>query len=210
VGRIEAGTLEPRVDTLERLLHAAGRELESAARSGDGVDRSEIREFLELTPMARLLSGLGQPGFDPGRMVSIVARQRVNFVLIGGLAARLHGLPSAVRELELCYSRAGDNAGRLGAALRELGARAVEAELRAGGSFSFKTSAGAVRCVTALRGVGSFAELLAGAEPIQVGPNKVMVASVDDLIANCRADGVPPDDLAALRDELETSSERMT
>ena len=54
VARIETGALEPRIDTLERLLHAAGRELESAARAGQAVDRTQIRELLRLTPTARL------------------------------------------------------------------------------------------------------------------------------------------------------------
>jgi transcriptional regulator with XRE-family HTH domain len=54
VGRIEAGLMTPRVDTLENLLRAAGKELTVSPRPGIGVDRSQIRELLQLTPRHRL------------------------------------------------------------------------------------------------------------------------------------------------------------
>jgi hypothetical protein len=54
VGRIEAGLITPRVDTLEKLLRAAGQELSVSPRPGRGVDRSQIRELLRLTPRQRL------------------------------------------------------------------------------------------------------------------------------------------------------------
>ena len=66
VGRIETGQITPRVDTLEKLLRAAGRELNVGARPGIGVDRSQIRELLRLTPgqcldlAARDAAGLGR------------------------------------------------------------------------------------------------------------------------------------------------------
>jgi hypothetical protein len=54
VGRIETGAIEPRIDTLLRLLHASGHDLELGARLGEGVDRAQIRERLALTPRQRL------------------------------------------------------------------------------------------------------------------------------------------------------------
>jgi transcriptional regulator with XRE-family HTH domain len=54
VGRIESGALHPRTDTLMRLLHASGHELELGPRLGEGVDRGQIRERLVLTPRQRL------------------------------------------------------------------------------------------------------------------------------------------------------------
>ncbi len=54
VGRIEAAQITPRVDTLEKLLRATGHELNVGARPGIGVDRSQIRELLRLTPGQRL------------------------------------------------------------------------------------------------------------------------------------------------------------
>jgi transcriptional regulator with XRE-family HTH domain len=54
VGRIETGAIEPRIDTLLRLLHASGHDLELGRRLGEGVDRGQIRERLALTPLQRL------------------------------------------------------------------------------------------------------------------------------------------------------------
>lgn len=54
VGRIEAGLIRPRMDTMERLLRAAGQELAVTVRPGAGVDRSQMRELLRLTPRQRL------------------------------------------------------------------------------------------------------------------------------------------------------------
>src|SRR5882672_2241103 len=54
VGRIESGAIEPRIDTLLKLLHASGHDLELGRRLGDGVDRAQIRERLARTPRQRL------------------------------------------------------------------------------------------------------------------------------------------------------------
>jgi transcriptional regulator with XRE-family HTH domain len=54
VGRIESGTMHPRTDTLVRLLHASGYELELGPRLGVGIDRGQIRERLALSPRQRL------------------------------------------------------------------------------------------------------------------------------------------------------------
>ncbi len=54
VARIEAGTLIPRVDTLDRLLRAVGHTLGVEPRLGNGVDRSQMAELLRLTPAERL------------------------------------------------------------------------------------------------------------------------------------------------------------
>lgn len=53
VARIELGLLSPRTDTLERLVRAAGRTLATEAAVGTGVDRSQMRELLRLTPTER-------------------------------------------------------------------------------------------------------------------------------------------------------------
>jgi len=54
VGRIEAALINPRVDTLERLLRATGHELSADPRPGAGIDRGQIRALLRLTPAQRL------------------------------------------------------------------------------------------------------------------------------------------------------------
>jgi len=54
VARVETGAMTPRVDTLERLLRACGERLVAVAARDAGVDRTQIRELLGLTPAQRL------------------------------------------------------------------------------------------------------------------------------------------------------------
>ena len=73
VARIEAGSVSPRTDTLERLLIAAGSSLEGTPRLGIGVDRSLIRETLASTPEQRLISA-GAAGRNLAALLEGVAR----------------------------------------------------------------------------------------------------------------------------------------
>ena len=54
IARIEAGVADPRLRTLELLLAACGYSLQSAVRPGTGVDRSQLRALLGLSPRERL------------------------------------------------------------------------------------------------------------------------------------------------------------
>jgi predicted transcriptional regulator len=54
IARMESGKLKPRIDTLTRLIEACGMELQVSPRRGDGIDRSSIRQILELSPTERL------------------------------------------------------------------------------------------------------------------------------------------------------------
>jgi len=54
VARIEKGEIDPRSNTVARLLRACGYELEAVPLSGVGIDRSAIRELLKLSPAERV------------------------------------------------------------------------------------------------------------------------------------------------------------
>ena len=54
LARIEAGRVNPRVDTMARLLRECGMSLEPLPRAGVGIDRTTIRRMLALTPRERL------------------------------------------------------------------------------------------------------------------------------------------------------------
>jgi predicted transcriptional regulator len=56
VGRIESGSTDPRASTLSRLLRACGFELEAEPRLGLGVDRTQIRDRLAMSPRERIES----------------------------------------------------------------------------------------------------------------------------------------------------------
>ena len=60
---------------------------------------------------------------DPERLIKVLAKHRVDFVLIGALAARLQGFPRLTADADITPARDRDNLSRLAAALRELNAR---------------------------------------------------------------------------------------
>jgi predicted transcriptional regulator len=53
IARIETGEIDPRTNTVSRLLRACGYDLEAVPLSGIGVDRTAIRELLRLSPAER-------------------------------------------------------------------------------------------------------------------------------------------------------------
>ena len=54
VARIEAGQSDPHLSLFSRLLSSCGQELEAMPQLGVGVDRSQLRANLRLTPSQRL------------------------------------------------------------------------------------------------------------------------------------------------------------
>jgi hypothetical protein len=63
------------------------------------------------------------PRFQPEEILRTLERYRVRYVLIGGVAATLHGSPLPTRDADLCPSREDENLDRLAAALRDMGSR---------------------------------------------------------------------------------------
>lgn len=155
--------------------------------------------------------------FAPLEMLRTLDRHGVAFVLIGGVAARVHGSPSVTTDVDVCYDRRGDNLERLAEALHELGAklRGVDEDvpflldartLAAGSNFTFITVAGALDVLGEPAGTRGYDELVANAERIDLGGLEVLVADLDDLIRMKLAAGRPKDRieveiLGALREE---------
>ncbi len=59
---------------------------------------------------------------DPERIVRVLAKHGVDYVLIGALAARLQGFPRLTADADITPARDPENLERLAAALRELDA----------------------------------------------------------------------------------------
>ena len=55
VAAIESGKQDPRFRTLERLVRASGQQLDLLPGAGDGVDRTQFRATLRLSPAGRLV-----------------------------------------------------------------------------------------------------------------------------------------------------------
>ena len=63
------------------------------------------------------------PEFHPKEILRVLARNEVAFVVIGGLAATLHGSEYVTFDIDITPERTEDNLARLSAALREIHAR---------------------------------------------------------------------------------------
>lgn len=61
--------------------------------------------------------------FDPERVLQVLARHQVRFVLVGGVAAVAHGSPLPTTDTDITPQRSEANLERLAAALRELDSR---------------------------------------------------------------------------------------
>ena len=59
ISRIERGLISPTFDTLRPLIEAAGMEVQLAERAGVGVDRSQLRERLSMSPAERFAAAVG-------------------------------------------------------------------------------------------------------------------------------------------------------
>jgi len=54
IAAIESGHRDPRFRTLMALIEGCGHEIAAIPRTGDGIDRSQVRQMLRLTPEQRL------------------------------------------------------------------------------------------------------------------------------------------------------------
>lgn len=159
--------------------------------------------------------------FQPDIILRSLLDHGVQFVLVGGLAAQAHGSPSLTADLDICYARDGENLTRLSASLSELAAvrRGLPSDaprmppldartLRAGGLFTLTTTAGDFDLLATPDPGFDYERLSASAVSSTVAGHRIMVASLDDLIAMKRAAGRPKDRieleiLGALREELD-------
>lgn len=146
------------------------------------------------------------PGpFDPLSIIRALAEHRVRYVLVGGVAARLHGSPTLTEDVDVTPERSADNLRRLAAALAELRARLSVPGVERGlaipldqHTFSspvmtFTTVAGHVDVVLEPSGVGGFERLRTRAIDFEVFGIRMQVAALDDIIASKTASGRPKD-----------------
>ncbi len=157
--------------------------------------------------------------FQPDEVLRLLDRHRVRYVLIGGLAAILHGSPSVTRDIDVCHARHRENLLRLVEALREVnaGLRGAPAglpfkldaqTLAEGDSFTFTTDVGSLDILATPAGTGGYEDLVRTAETVSAFSVEFAVASLEDLIRMKRAADGPKDRieleiLGALRAEID-------
>jgi hypothetical protein len=159
------------------------------------------------------------PDFRPKAILRALTEHEVDFVVIGGLAGMARGSAYPSFDVDIAYARDDANLERLATALRALGATLRGAPaglpfqldartLRAGAHFTFSTPYGALDILSDPDGAPRYEKLKAAAgERVTIEGERVLVCSLDHLIAMKEASGRPKDKLMAteyrtLSDEL--------
>lgn len=126
--------------------------------------------------------------FDPYALLQALERQRVTYVVIGGLGRVLHGSGEVTDGLDIVPSTREENLRRLGLALDELNARrpdgkppVLERDLVGRGVLELETDAGELKVVPEPSGTQGYDDLRRRAERPPLGQGlRPAVASVDD------------------------------
>jgi hypothetical protein len=146
--------------------------------------------------------------FDPEAILRTLARHRVAYVLIGGLAASLHGSPHVTTDVDITPERSPDNLARLAAALVELDAR-IRSEgepdglpfdrsprlLERTSLLNLTTRHGDLDLSFEPAGTAGYGDLKRSAVEIRIRRTRVAVASLADVIRSKEAAGREKDRL---------------
>lgn len=159
------------------------------------------------------------PRLEAGELISALTTSNVRFVLIGGLAAQVHGSPSLTFDVDVCFDLDRDNLDNLAIALTDLAAirrempsdvvAPIDARaLRAGDVFTLRTRLGDLDLLAHPAPAFDYATLATHAIKVEFDGVTVLVASLDDLMAMKRAAGRPKDRveleiLGALREQID-------
>jgi hypothetical protein len=137
-------------------------------------------------------------------LIHMLVACRVQFIIVGGLAAAVHGSSRYTEDLDIVYNRADDNVARLVDCLAPLspylrGAppglpfRWDSRTLLKGLNFSLTTSLGSVDLLGEIVLGGSYQELLPFSEKINIFDDECLVLGLERLIEVKRAAGRPKD-----------------
>jgi hypothetical protein len=140
--------------------------------------------------------------FAPEQVLSTLDRHGVEFVVIGGVAATIHGSTLATFDVDVTPRRTRDNLARLSAALTELGARIRDdpggaglpfnrdtASLADAQMWNLTTDAGDLDLSFVPAGTRGFADLIRDAVRVDIGGMTLHVASLADVIRSKAAAG---------------------
>jgi hypothetical protein len=137
----------------------------------------------------------------------LLGEYRVNCVIVGGVAAAIHGSLLLTNDLDVCYARDAPNLKQLAAALQSVHARlrnapeglpfVLDAEtLKHGLNFTFATDIGDVDLLGEVSGVGNYEEVLEDSVTVDLFGYNFAVIDIGKLIVAKRAAGRPKDLIA--------------
>ncbi len=157
---------------------------------------------------------------QPQELLETLARHHVEYVLIGGLAATLHGSSALTNDADICPDPSPENREHLAGALRDIGARvrtdtdpdgiplATDADfLRRMQLLNLTTRYGDFDIAFQPAGSDGYADLAERATQVTIDGTRVRVASLADIIRSKETANRPKDRatlpiLYALQDEI--------
>lgn len=158
---------------------------------------------------------------DLEKLLTCLAGSGVAFVIIGGVAATVHGSAYVTYDLDICYARNRSNLDRLAEALAPYHPRLRDVPeavpffwdartLQRGMNFTLKTDLGDIDLLGEVTGIGAFEQVRAASIPVELFDIECAVLSLEGLIVAKRAAGRPKDhlvlpELEALREASEDS-----
>jgi predicted nucleotidyltransferase len=150
-------------------------------------------------------------------LLATLVEHGVEFIVVGGVAATVHGASRLTRDVDVVYARDGANLDRVVGALASyrpylrdappgLPFRWDRATLQRGLNFTLTTDLGAIDLLGEIVGGGGYEELLSHSLEIEVFGLTVRCLGLEKLIAVKRAAGRPRDleaiaELEAIREE---------
>ena len=156
--------------------------------------------------MARSRSerGLRPPALGAREILGVLAKHRVDYLIIGGVAERLWGSPRMTDDLDICPATDRPNLERLAVALEELGAEYRPRGLESGLAPPEPWSASVFKGFTSLAlltkhgwldvwfrpdGTRGYTDLERRAGTAELGGLRVKLAALDDIIRSKEAAG---------------------
>jgi predicted nucleotidyltransferase len=132
-------------------------------------------------------------------LAELISRH-IRFVVIGGVAAAVHGSARFTNDIDLCYDTADDNVAALVALLTSWKAylRGVEPGLpfildarafRDTPIMTLTTTHGAIDVLDSVQGVGRYADAVRVSEAVRLGAIEFRALTLDALIVSKRATG---------------------
>jgi hypothetical protein len=159
--------------------------------------------------------------FSPVELLSVLVEHGVDFILIGGLGAIVHGSPYATVDVDIVPRQDRPNLNSLSAALRALGARVYVsptetlrfehdgASLADASVWNLATTFGGLDITFIPAGTTGYSDLAERAQGIDIGGVVVTVAALEDIVRSKEAANREKDRvvLPALRRLLERTED---
>ena len=161
---------------------------------------------------------------DVEKILTALHDQGVNFVIIGGAAAVLHGSAYVTADLDICYSREKENLKKLATALaplnpslrgapKDLPFKLDADSMRSGLNFTLATDDGDLDILGEVAGLGSYEQMLPFSEEMEIFGARCKVLTLEGLIKSKREAGRAKDlrllpELQALLEIRKSKKER--